>query len=192
MFQLIGYLAGFINIFGFVPYIRDIFGGTTKPQRMSWFIWLVLGSIAFASQFAEGAHASLWMTGVQTSGVVVIFLISLSRGVGGFTRSDLIALAVAALGLVLWYFTKQAVWALYLVILVDIAGVALTVHKSYLNPESESLVAWWFYAIAGLLAAVAVGRFNVILLSYPIYIFLANFTVVIAISLGNKRKARVS
>lgn len=186
MLQLFGYLSGFVSFLGYPPYIRDIFRGTTRPERASWFIWSVLGSIAFASQFAEGARFSLWMTGVQTLGVLVIFLFSLRRGEGGLTRRDIIALIVAGIGLVLWHFTRQAAYALFLVILADAAGSALTVIKSYEDPGSETLLAWIFASLGGVFAALAVGKWSFILLAYPVYIFLANFAVIVAIFLGKK------
>jgi ABC-type amino acid transport substrate-binding protein len=192
MFQLIGFLSGFINIFGYVPYIRDIKLGKTKPERMSWFIWAVLGSIAFFSQLAEGATDSLWMPGVQTVGVIIIFLLAIKRGTGGLKRSDIAALIVAVVGLALWFFTREAVWALIFVMIADSAGSLLTVIKTYKDPESETLVAWVFATLAGLLAAIAVGKIDAVLLAYPIYIFFANFSVIVAIYAGRRAMLRAS
>ena len=187
MLQIIGYLSGLATVFGYAPYIKEILTGTTKPARASWLIWSVLGTIAFASQFSEGARASLWMTGAQTVGVIIIFLLSLRKGEGGLKKRDIAALIVAGLGLILWYFTRQAVWALVFVIIADAAGNVITVMKSYEAPESETLSAWVFDTIGGLLAMIAVGGFSLILLVYPAYIFLANLSVIVAILLGRSR-----
>ena len=124
------------------------------------------------------------MTGAQTLGVIIIFLLSLRKGEGGFTSRDYSALAVATLGLVLWYATRQAVWALLFVIIADAAGAVITVMKSFEDPESETLSAWIFDTLGGVLAMIAVGSFQLNLLVYPAYIFLANFAVIVAVLLG--------
>src|SRR5665213_1725997 len=119
MDQLFGYTAGILSAVCYIPYFRDILLRKTKPERASWLIWMVLGVIAFFSQLNKGATDSLWLTGIQTIGVVITFLLSLKFGVGGFTKNDYIALLFAALGLVAWYVTKEAAFALYIVIGID-------------------------------------------------------------------------
>lgn len=187
MLLILGYLSGIFSLLSYPPYFRDILGGTTKPQRSSWFIWAVLGSIAFSSQLAEGATHSLWMTGVQTLGVSLVFLASLWRGVGGFTKRDLTSLTVAVVGLFLWYLTRHAVIALLLVVVVDAAGLVPTVLKSWEDPGSETLITWVFSTLGGLFGMLAVGSLNPILLVYPLYILAANLAVVVAIYLGRGR-----
>jgi hypothetical protein len=184
MLQTLGLLSGVLSGVSYLPYLRDIFRHTTKPERASWLIWSVLGSIAFFSQLAEGATWSLWLTGIDTLGVLVIFLLSIRFGVGGLTRRDIIALIAAGIGLMLWYFTRHAAIALLMTMFIDAAGAYLTVVKSYEDPGSETLSTWLIVSIAAVLGMLAVGQFNLILLSYPLYIFLANFSVVVAILLG--------
>jgi hypothetical protein len=188
MLQVLGLLSGVLSGVSYLPYLRDIFRHTTKPERASWLIWSVLGSIAFFSQLAEGATWSLWLTGIDTLGVLLIFLLSIRFGVGGLTRRDIIALTAAGIGLILWYFTRHASIALLITMLIDAAGAYLTVVKAYEDPGSETLSTWVIVAIAGILGMLAVGQFNLILLSYPFYIFLANFAVAIAMLLGKSKK----
>ncbi len=187
MLYFFGLISGVLSIIGGAPYVYDILKKTTKPERATWFIWSILGSIAFFSQFAKGATDSLWLTGAQTIIVLIIFLLSLKFGVGGFNRMDIAALIFAGIALILWYLTNEATVALFLVILIDAIGGMPTIIKSYEAPESESLISWLLFGISGIFAMVAVGSFNFILLSYPAYIFLFNVGVVAAILLGRKR-----
>lgn len=177
----IGIIAGIISLTAFPPYIYDMIKGTTKPERASWLIWTVLSLIAFTSQIAEGARWSLVLIGVQTFGITLTFLLSLKFGYGGLKKRDIISLFVAALGLLLWGITNQPITALILVIIVDIAGAWLTVYKAYENPDSETEITWWLDSIASLLGMIAVGALIPKLLIYPGYLFLANFSIVIAI-----------
>lgn len=187
MLQLFGYLSGLFIFLGTIPYIRDIFLGKTKPQRATWFIYTVLGSISFFSQLAKGATFSLWLPGVDTFSIVIIFVLSLRYGVGGFSKKDYIALLIAAIGLVVWYFTQEAAVALYLVIGIDAIGTYLTLDKTYKDPMSETVSAWVLSSVAGFFSMLAVGSFNIVLLSYPFYLFVACGAIPIAIALGKRR-----
>ena len=190
MLEIIGIFAGILSASAFVPYIRDILGKTTKPERASWLIWTVLTSIAFFSQLAKGASNSLWQPGLETVGIVIILLLSLKYGVGGFTKRDILALLAASIGLILWYFTREAAVALYISIGIDSIGTVLTVVKAYEDPGSETMSTWVIVCIAGLLSMVAVGQWNIILLSYPFYIFTANGATALAMVLGRKPKRK--
>ena len=176
----------------YVPYIADTLKRKTHPQRASWFIWAVLGYIALSSQFAKGATDSLWMTAAQTLGTTIIFLLSLKLGTGGFARRDIISLALAALGLLIWYFTREAAYALFITMAVDAIGATLTAIKAYEMPGSETLITWILSAISGILAALSVGRVAPVLLAYPLYVTLANACVIIGIWLGHRRTTAAS
>ena len=184
--QILGFLSAVICFLAVIPYIYDILKGKTKPERASWFIWTALGSIAFFSQLAKGATNSLWMVGFSTLAVLIVSLLSLKLGYGGFSKRDKISLSVAAFGILLWFITKEAAFALYLTIFVDLIGTALTTIKSYESPESETLSTWIIACVAGVLSALSVGEWNFILLIYPFYIAIANLAVVVAILLGRK------
>jgi hypothetical protein len=188
MLQLLGFTTGFVSLISYIPYIKDMFRGTTKPERASWFIWLVLGGIAFFSQAAKGATDSLWLPGVQSFFNLVIFLLAIKFGVGGFARRDIIALVFAGVSLILWYFTREAAIALFIVIVIDAIGMVLTVLKSYEHPGSETILSWYLFALSGFIAMFAVGKWDIVLLVYPLYIVIANLAVVGAIYLGKRRK----
>lgn len=188
MLQTIGIVAGVLAGVAYIPYIKDIVTGGAKPERASWFIWVVLAVIAFFSQLAEGATRSLWFTGLDSLGALAVFGLALWHGVGGFTRRDRVALVAAAVGLVLWYFTRHAAIALFMAIIVDLSGVSLTVIKAYEDPKTETYTMWALVSVAGILAMISVGRWDWLVLAYPFYIFLANFVVVLAKFAGTRLK----
>ncbi len=187
MQEIAGYLTGVLLIVGFIPYLLDIFRHKTKPERASWLIWGILGTIAFFSQLASGASWSLVLTGVDTLIVLWILGLSIKDGVGGFTKLDITSLILAGIGLIAWYFTHQPLTALLLVLFVDAIGVILTIIKTYNEPETETMFAWLMASLAGLLSAVAVGKLDLTLLLYPAYIFLANGLVAATVIIGKKQ-----
>ncbi len=186
MLQLFGYVSGFFSIISIFPYIRDILRLQTKPQRTTWFIYSVLGAISFFSQLAKGATNSLWLPGTITLTVGIIFFLSLKYGVGGFSTKDYLVLGIAALGLIAWYFTKEAAIALYLVILIDASGTYLTIEKTYVHPESETFSSWALASVSALFSLLAVGKVDVVLMSYPLYILLADGAIAATIILGKR------
>lgn len=190
MTQIFGYLSGIAILLSFVPYIKDIFRGTTKPERISWLIWSVLGAISFFSQYAKGASFSLIMTGAQAVGDLLIFGLAVKYGLGGLLKRDIAAFVGALLGLLLWYLTKEAAVALFIVIFVDGIGAALTIVKSYEKPETETVSAWIYTFLGGLFGCLAVGSLNFVLLSFPLYICLASGSILLAIWLGRRSQAR--
>ena len=187
MLQFFGFLSGLLPMLGVIPYNRDILKLKTKPHRGSFLIWVVLGGIAFFSQLAKGATWSLFLPGADTLATLSIFMLSIRHGTGGLNKRDIGALLLAGVGLVLWYFTKQPMVALFMVIGVDTIGTILTVHKTYHDPESETFSSWLLAALGGLFAVVAVGKLSFALLTYPIYIFIANGAVNVTMLLRRGR-----
>lgn len=54
--RLFGFISFAIISLAYVPYIRDIFRGKTKPERTSWFIWSILGKMGSATIYAILSH----------------------------------------------------------------------------------------------------------------------------------------
>jgi hypothetical protein len=107
---------------------------------------------------------------------------------GGFGKEDYFAILVSAIGLIFWYITKEAAVALYLTIFVDAIGLSLIIHKVYIYPKSETNLAWILGSLGGFFALLSVGSFNIILLSYPFYLMLANASVVVVRQIRLKGK----
>lgn len=189
MFEVIGTAAGALAVISYIPYVVDMLRGRAKPERASWVIWTVLILIAFFSQLSKGATDSLWFTGLDSVGVIVILVLSIKYGVGGLARRDVLSLIFAAVGLVLWYFTSDAVYALLITIVIDASATWLTVAKTLEDPSTETYLMWVIICVASTLAMIAVGKFDLVLLAYPFYIFLANFAVVVAKFVAERRKS---
>jgi len=179
-----------LSIAAYVPYIRDTYSGATQPQRASWLIWSVLSSIAFVAQVYEGATASLWFAGAQVLGTVTVFLLSITRGSGVYlTRPDERVLWIAAMGLVVWYFTETAVYALALVITISLLGGTLTIAKAYRAPETETMGMWVISLVAATLALMTVPTWDPVLLAYPAYLFTLYAAISVAMVMGRARQS---
>ncbi len=184
-----GVASGVLSTFAYIPYILDTLARRTHPQRASWLIWSVLGSIAFFSQVFEGASSSLWFAAVQVTGTIIVFALSIRSGTGAYlSRSDYAILFAASVGLVLWYFTENAGYALAITISISLLGGLATAIKAYKDPESETLVTWVVSLIASVCAVMSVGRFDPVLLAYPLYLLTLYTAFVVAILMGRARR----
>lgn len=190
MLEIFGYTSGILFMLSIIPYARSILRGETKPQRMTWLIWMVLVFIAFFSQLAKGATWSLLLTAGDGVAIIITFILSVKYGVGGLRKIDILSLFGACLGLILWYFTNEPTFALFLIILVDIIGANLTIIKTWKNPETENWVAWIMCGVGGVFGILSVGSFNFILLAYPVYICLTNSIVGIIVLIRKKNYSK--
>jgi len=187
MESFFGALAVLLALAQCVPYIYDILRGKTKPQRAAWLIWFALGGVLFFSQIAKGGHASVWVSLMHMAANLTVFLLALKYGYGRFTKLDWGCLGLAAIGMFLWWFTKEPAIALLIAIFVDSIGVALVVKKAYRSPHTETLSSWLLGVGVGLSASLAVGSFNVILLAYPVYV-MVNSAVTAGTIIVRRRK----
>jgi len=166
------------------PYIVDTLKGKTKPERATWFIWSVLGSVAFVAQMQLGATWSLLFTGLDTAGCMLAFALSIRYGVGGWTMLDKIALAIAAVGVAVSVLAHAPVVALLGVIAADASGSFLTIRKAFLMPDSETTISWLLVSVGALCSILLVRSLDVVLILYPAYLLVANAGVVLAQQVG--------
>ncbi len=176
----LGIISGLVNLAGTGVYIAAVLQKRSSPERATWFIWLLMGSVAFLSQAAIGAHDSLWFVGLQTVGVAIVALLSLKYGEGGFSRNDSLLILLALTGIITWLVTDNALFSLVMVVIVRAIGVTATVIKTYSHPRSETALPWLLYAVSAVLAMLSVGKLNFELLLYPVYVLTADFAVMFA------------
>lgn len=158
-------------------YVIGIIRGSVRPQRMTWFIFSVLGVIAFAAQVSAGASWSLVFSGFDLVGNLLTFGLSLWRGTGGTTRLDWAALAIAVVGMGVAVVIRQPVAAILGVILADLCGMWLTVVKTWRRPNSEQAMAWVLFATAGVFGILTIHHWTWGIVLYPMYIVVANYCI---------------
>jgi hypothetical protein len=173
------------------PYIIDTLHRKTRPERATWFIWTVLGLVAFISQVKLGATWSVVYTGLDTLGSVTVFFLSIRYGVGGWTLLDKIALIIAAVGVFVSLLAHQPVIALLGVITADVSGSVLTIRKTFLAPNSETTITWLLVGTGALCGLIAVGRWNLGLMLYPAYLTLSNYAVPVT-QLASRARPRLA
>jgi hypothetical protein len=184
-----GILSAVVNIIGLFPYVRDTLRRKTKPERATWWVWLMIDTVAFIAQAGAGATWSLLMTGSGIISIGLIAFLSLSYGYGRFQKKDIISLVIAAGGLIIWKFTNDPLFALIIIILVDLLAVWLTLAKTWEAPHTETLIAWILSGVSAVLGLLAVGKLSFTQLLYPIYASIVCWLMVWIIIYRRKRLA---
>ena len=189
---LAGLCAAALGSAAFLPYIRDTIWHHTRPLRATWLIWSVLSSISFVTNLSEGATTSLAFLASQTGFTLLIFVLSLRYGLGGFLeKGDGQILLLATFGLLLWALTDSAIYALMMSIMVSALGGMATISKVYHYPDSESTTCWAMSIVAAILGILSVGSLDPVLLAYPVYLLVLYGSILAAILLAKARKRHV-
>lgn len=165
----LGIASGIINMLGLVPYLRDILRKKTKPERASWWVWLLLGVVALGGQLAAGARWSLALTITSVVAMAVIAVLSIPYGYGTFHKRDLYSIVFAVVGVIVSLLLHNPAIAIFMVIAIDAVGMWLTIKKTWAAPYTETLSAWVLATIAAVLTVGAVGEYTVARTAYPVY-----------------------
>jgi len=168
LFTIIGILGAILFLVGDYSYFRDTIKGKTTPQRVTWGVAFLLNSIGFANQYASGAGNSLWLFGAAVLATGLIFVASIFKGVGGYSKLDVSAVAITLLGVILWMIFDSPLLSVLSMLVVAVVSLTPTILKARKHPESETRIAWLFGSISALMGAISVVELNWILLILPL------------------------
>jgi len=173
--------ATFVNV-------TSILQGKAKPHRTTFFIFVVLNAIAFASLFAQHDRVAIYLALLNGISASIIFLLSLKYGMGGWAPLDIFCLIIALAGIALWKFTSNPVLALYSSIVANFVCLLPTLIKVYYHPKTE-VWGFWFIALVSFilnLFAIKTWTFNAVI--FPLYLAASNAVVIFLIFRPHNKK----
>jgi hypothetical protein len=155
-----------IGVYSFVPYIRDILAGTTKPHVYTWLIWTITQGIATAGVWAGHGGWSQYGLAIGTCFVGLIFVMALRYGTKDITLFDTSLLVGALAGIAVWYFTANIFYAVILATLVDFVGYFPSFRKTWADHASETKSMWVLWVISGVCSLLGLENYNVLTTLY--------------------------
>ena len=170
--EIAGVIAGVLALTAFVPYIIAILRGSTRPNRATWFIW----------------HDTLWVPVAYVAGPLVVAVLSIKFGEGGWTWLDRLCLFGAAASAPLWWLSGSPLIALVINLLIDALGALPTIRKSYYNPQGEDRTAWALGLAGATVNLFAIEAWSYEIAAYPVYMFVANATIAALVLVPRKQK----
>ncbi len=197
MIEYIVVAAAITTLLAASAYIRSMFKGGAKPNRVTWLMWAVAPLIAAAAEISNGVTwpvVPVFMSGFSP---LLIFIASFlaKKSYWRLSSFDYVCGVLSALALILWYFTENPNVAIVFAIASDATAGIPTLMKAWRRPETESI---WPFALgifgasAGL-AVVSLWTFSAY--AFPTYLLAINVLLVMAIfrkkllSFGKKTQA---
>ncbi|MBT3921624.1 MAG: hypothetical protein HOF21_03520 [Nitrospina sp.] len=165
---LLGAIGIGLTFFAYLPYIRSIVQGKTRPHVFSWVIWGTSTCIVFLAQLTDKGGAGAWVIGV--SGIISIYvaiLAYLKRSDSTITRIDWLFFILAMTSLPLWYLTSDPLWAVVLLTTVDVLGFGPTFRRAYIHPFEEQLMFYVIMAVRNLIVVLALENYSLTTVLFP-------------------------
>lgn len=190
--ELISVLAIAMTFYAFLPYIRSIRQGTTRPHVFSWIIWGCTTFVIFLAQLADKGGAGAWPIGV--SGIITIYVAYLAytkRADTSITRIDWMFFIAALTSLPVWYITSHPLWSVIILTLVDAAGFVPTFRKAYGKPFEEHLAFYNLMGLRNILVIVALVNYSMTTVLFPATMAILTFVFVIMVLHRRKLLAKL-
>jgi len=115
------YIAVIVSLIAYFFYFKNIFYGSTKPNLVSWFIWMLAPLLGFFFDIKAGAGLSALPVFLAGFGPLVVIIISIlnKNAYWKLTAFDFICGIFALISLVLYIFTHNLEISIIFVILSD-------------------------------------------------------------------------
>lgn len=168
-----------ITFAAFVPYIRAIVAGKTRPHVFSWVIWGATTFVVFLAQMEGQGGVGAWPIGV--SGAITLFIAVLAFvkcADVAISKIDWLFFVAAMSSLPLWYLTSDPLWAVIVLTAIDVLGFGPTFRKAYAAPHSESLLFFGLFAVRNVLVIMALEHYSATTVLFPAVIAVACIALV--------------
>jgi|GEM_PF-85109 len=177
--DLFGLLSLVVSIVGYAPYFVTILNGKTKPHMFSWIIWTMAIGLAFVAQVSRQAGPGAWVTGCAVLACLAIAVLAVRYGEKDITRSDEIVFGLALAAIPLWVATKEPLWSVLLMALINDFGFYPTFRKTLKDPHGENAPFFVSVVVKYLLGIAAIEHYSLVTVLFPL-----NCAVVNAAFLG--------
>ncbi len=166
--EVLSAVAILLTFIAFVPYLRSILGGRTKPHVFSWVIWGSTTFVVFLAQLQGQGGVGAWPIGVSGAITILVAVLAyLKKADNSITRVDWLFFVAAMTALPLWYLTADPFWAVLILTSVDILGFGPTLRKAYHFPFDEQMMFYSLFAVRNGLAVMALQHYSVTTVLFP-------------------------
>lgn len=182
--ETLAILGVLVASFSSILYIRTILSGESKPHRVTWGGWTLVGTLGILSSWQGGAGIGLIVALAFAVGVAAIFALSLfpKYGKPGGNRLEYIAGAIAAVGILTQLFINYSpVVGATIAVLADLVFLWPTLKAAWVQPDTEALYPWVIGAFGEALGIAALGNYSYAASVYSIYVLLGNAAVITAL-----------
>ncbi len=181
-------IAVLLTILGNVPYIRDVLRGKVQPHAYTWFVWSLVSGIVLFGQIVKGAGVGALPTAVGELFTISIFFLSLRNGFKHVTKTDLIFLGMALVGISLWLFTKDPTLSVIIAVLIDFIAFVPTLRKAWREPGTENVTLYGANVMRHILILASLQTYNIVTMLHSIAMFATNLVMSLILLIAQNRR----
>jgi len=177
------FIGVLINLIGIFWYIKNIIYGGTRPNLVSWFIWMLAPFVGVFLQLKAGA--SLSVIGVFMAGfgpfLVLLFSLFKKNAYWKITTFDMVCGFLSILALVFYFLTENIGISILFAILSDGLASIPTIVKTWKFPKTESSAPYMSGILNNVLSLLIIKNWIFSIYSFSIYFIIVNLIITIFI-----------
>ncbi len=161
-------------------YFKNIFYGETRPNLVSWFLWMLPPFIGVFFELKAGAGLSVLPVFFAGFGPFLVVVVSLFKknSIWQITTFDIICGVFSILALVLYIITHNLGISIIFAILSDALAFIPTYVKTWKFPETETLTVYCASIVNNILALFIIKNWIFSIYSFNVYLIVANLVFV--------------
>jgi hypothetical protein len=181
MHNTLAVIGGLVAISSSIPYILNTVRGKTHPNIVSWFTWMLLHVVAASAAFASGAIQTGIFTSAAAFSTGMIVIMSTRFGFRRYTRFDVVCQGLATIGIIIWQITNQPLFALIMVMAVNLTAALPTIRHAWNEPQHETWQTFAISVVAASITIASIAHYSFVALAYPVYFFACDGAIAILI-----------
>ncbi|MFH1608527.1 MAG: hypothetical protein ABH951_00715 [Patescibacteria group bacterium] len=174
--QNIIFIGVALNLVFTIWYIKTIFKNNTRPNPISWFIWMLAPAIGVFLQLKAGAGLSVFGTLMAGFGpfLVLVFSVFRKNAFWKIKTFDIICGLIALFSLILYILTSNLWISILFAILADFLAYIPIMIKTYKFPETENPSIFLGGIINNILVLLIIKDWSFSIYAFSLYLILAN------------------
>jgi hypothetical protein len=166
--------ASLFNLVGSAVYAYKTFKGETKPNRVTWLLWMLVPMIAFFAELQEGVGLQALMTFMIGFGPLIVFIASFlnKQSYWQISKLDWVCGILSVVALLAWKVSGHGDIAIGFSVLADALAGLPTLIKSLKNPQSEHYAPYLASAISAGITLLTISNWTFAYYAFPAYILL--------------------
>jgi hypothetical protein len=177
------YITVLISLVCYFFYFKDIFYGETRPNLVSWFLWMLAPFIGVFFQIKAGAGLSVIPVFMAGFGPLIVIIVSLFRrnSIWKIGRLDVFCGILALLALIFYIITHNLGISIIFAITSDFLAAVPTLIKSWNFPETETMTVYLSGIFNNVLGLLIIKNWIFSIYSFNVYFILINIAIIFCI-----------
>jgi len=174
------YVTVVITLVAYFFYLKDILFGNTKPNLVSWFLWMLGPFLGVFFQIKAGAGLSVIPVFIAGFGplLVIIFTVFRRNAYWKLNIWDLFCGMFSILALILYVMTHNLALSIIFAILSDFWAFIPTYIKGWKFPETETSTVYLSGIFNNILGLLIIKNWSFTIYSFSVYLIIANIIMV--------------